>query len=85
MGRRLPRNLRIYGFGAALGGRTILGEARQLARQSHIPASHLTLINRHSSYAHNDPAGAYPHNVFLSHLVPFLTRVGASPRPAHGR
>jgi hypothetical protein len=77
MGRRLPRDLRIYAFGAALGGRVILTAARQLALQSHIPLRNLTLINRRRSYAHNDPNGAYPNNVFFAHLVPFLARVGA--------
>jgi hypothetical protein len=75
LGRRLPRALRIYGFGARLGGAVILAEIRQLARQSGIPSSHLTLIDRHASYAHNDPAGAYPRNVFFSHLVTFLHTV----------
>jgi len=75
LGRRLPHSLRIYGFGARLGGSLILDEIRQLARQSGIPANHLTLIDRHATYAHNDPAGAYPHNVFFSHLVTFLHRV----------
>ena len=75
LGRRLPHSLRIYGFGARLGGAAILSEIRQLARQSGIPASHLTLIDRHASYAHNDPAGAYPRNVFFSHLVTFLHTV----------
>ena len=75
LGRRLPHSLRIYGFGARLGGAAILMEIRQLARQSGIPASHLTLIDRHASYAHNDPAGAYPHNVFFSHLMTFLHTV----------
>jgi hypothetical protein len=75
LGRRLPHSLRIYGFGARLGGATILSEIRQLARQSGIPSRHLTLIDRHASYAHNDPAGAYPHNVFFSHLVTFLHTV----------
>jgi hypothetical protein len=75
LGRRLPHSLRIYGFGARLGGATILAEIRQLARQSGIPSRHLTLIDRHASYAHNDPAGAYPHNVFFSHLVTFLHTV----------
>ncbi len=37
--------------------------------------SNLTLINRHSTYAHNDPAGAYPRNAFFAHLLPFLSRV----------
>jgi pimeloyl-ACP methyl ester carboxylesterase len=75
LGRRLPHGLFIYGFGARLGGRTILDEARQLARQSGIPLRNLTLVNRAGSYAHNDPAGAYPHNVFFAHLIPFLTKV----------
>ncbi|MEA2213467.1 MAG: hypothetical protein QOF83_3415 [Solirubrobacteraceae bacterium] len=75
LGRRLPRRLLIYGFGARLGGQTILNEARALAVQSHIPLRNLTLINRAGSYAHNDPAGAYPHNVFFSHLIPFLHAV----------
>jgi hypothetical protein len=76
MGRRLPLTLLIYAFGARLGGTAVLDDARALVRQSHIPASNLVLINRQNTYAHNDPAGAYPHNVFFEHLVPFLTRVG---------
>jgi hypothetical protein len=36
----------------------------------------LTLVNRHSTYAHNHPAGAYPHNVFFTRLVKFLERLG---------
>jgi hypothetical protein len=80
MGRKLPHRLLIYGFGAALGGQLILNQAKQLARQSGIPLGHLTLINRHSTYAHNDPAGAYPNNVFFAHLLPFLSRVSAQAR-----
>jgi hypothetical protein len=75
LGSALPHSLRIYGFGARLGGAQILAEIRQLARQSGIPSRHLTLISRHASYAHNDPAGAYPRNVFFSHLVTFLHTV----------
>jgi hypothetical protein len=75
LGRRLPHSLRIYGFGARLGGSTILAEIRQLARQSGIPSRHLTLVDRHASYAHNDPAGAFPRNVFFAHLVTFLHTV----------
>ena len=73
MGHKLPRNLRIYAFGAALGGARVPAAAKQLARQSHIPLRNLTLINRQSTYAHNDPAGASPKkNQFLEKLVPFL-------------
>jgi pimeloyl-ACP methyl ester carboxylesterase len=78
MGRRLPRSLRIYAFGAALGGPGVLLDAQQLAKQSHIPKRNLVLINRHNTYAHNDPAGAFPNDVFFDHLVPFLSRI------AHG-
>jgi pimeloyl-ACP methyl ester carboxylesterase len=75
LGRHLPHSLRIYAFGAALGGAGVLLDAKQLAKLSHIPSSNLTLINRHSTYAHNDPAGAFPHNVFFDHLVPFLKQI----------
>jgi hypothetical protein len=79
LGRDLPRSLRIYAFGARLGGRTILDEAATLARQSHIPRRQVTLVDRHSTYAHNDPIGAYPRNAFFSHLIPFLRTVSTSP------
>ena len=75
MGRRLPKTLKIYAFGAALGGPGVLLDAQQLAKQSHIPKRNLVLINRHNTYAHNDPAGAFPNNVFFDHLVPFLSRI----------
>jgi len=77
MGHKLPKTLRIYAFGARLGGPEVLQDARILAAQSHIPTSHLTLVNRQSTYSHNDPAGAYPNNVFFAHLVPFLGTVAA--------
>ena len=35
----------------------------------------LTLVNRHSTYAHNDPAGAYPRNVFFDDLISFLAKI----------
>jgi pimeloyl-ACP methyl ester carboxylesterase len=75
MGRRLPHSLRIYAFDTSLGGPGVLAAARQLARQSHIPRSHLTLIDRHRTYAHNDPNSAFPHNAFFAHLVPYLATV----------
>jgi hypothetical protein len=75
-GRELPRRLEIYAFGARLGGAGVLLDARALAAQSRIPAGHLLLINRGSSYAHNDPAGAYPRDAFVAGLVRFLRRLG---------
>lgn len=76
MGRNLARRLLIYAFGAALGGARVLDAAKLLASQSHIPARNLTLVNRQSTYARNDPAGAYPRNVFFANLVVFLQKVG---------
>lgn len=77
MGRRLPRNLLMYAFGAALGGSAVPAATIELAKQSHIPMRNLTLLDRQSTYAHNDPAGAYPHNIFFTYLVTFLRRVAA--------
>jgi hypothetical protein len=74
MGHRLPRTLRIYAFGA-YGGTVITKDAAALARQSRIPRRNLLLVSRQGAYAHNDPAGAYPHNVFFSNLMTFLTGV----------
>lgn len=76
LGRELPKRLRIYAFGAALGDGGVLSAAQALAQQSGIPMSHLTLVDRHTTYAHNDPAGAYPNNDFFSNLLPFLARIG---------
>jgi pimeloyl-ACP methyl ester carboxylesterase len=75
MGHKLPKDLQIYAFGARLGGAGVLQDARVLARQSHIPTKNLVLVNRQSTYSHNDPAGAYPHNVFFDHLLPFLGKI----------
>ncbi|HEX3565439.1 MAG TPA: hypothetical protein VHU17_08710, partial [Acidimicrobiales bacterium] len=77
MGHELPHGLLIYAFGAHLGGQGVLTAAQSLAQQSDIPPGNLTLINRQSTYAHNDPAGAYPNNVFFRNLVPFLKKVTA--------
>jgi hypothetical protein len=77
-GHDLPRKLRIYAFGAALGGQRVLDAARALAKQSQIPRSRLTLVNRASTYAHNDPNSAYPRNDFVRYLLPFLRKVKGS-------
>jgi pimeloyl-ACP methyl ester carboxylesterase len=83
MGRHLPKGLLIYAFGAALGGAGVLEDARLLAKQSHIPMRSLTLVDRHSTYAHNDPAGAYPHNAFFDRLMPFLREIAGRSRTRH--
>ena len=74
-GHDLPRSLRIYAFGAALGGQRILDAATILADQSKIPHRNLTLIDRHETYSHNDPSGASPQNEFVDNLVPFLAKI----------
>ena len=64
----------IYAFGA-FGGQGVLDDAQALAQQSNLPSRDVTLVNRHNTYAHNDPAGAHPVNAFMNHLVPFLHQV----------
>ncbi len=71
-GSDLSRKLRIYAFGAALGGQRVLDAASTLAEQSGIPKRNLTLVNRSATYAHNDPNTAAPKNAFVNHLIPFL-------------
>jgi pimeloyl-ACP methyl ester carboxylesterase len=77
MGHHLPKSLRIYAFATVLGGEAVLEDAQTLAKQSGIPMSHVTLVNRQTTYSHNDPAGAYPDNAFFAHLVPYLKEVGS--------
>jgi pimeloyl-ACP methyl ester carboxylesterase len=75
-GDELPKSLRIYAFGAALGGTRVLDATRALAAQSHIPSSHLVLVDRQTTYAHNDPNSASPsRNDFLKRLIPFLKKL----------
>ncbi len=78
MGHHLPTSLLIYVFAAALGGPNVLTAAQVLAQQSGIPSGHLTLVDGSKVYAHNDPAGAFPNNLFVDHLIPFLHRVARS-------
>jgi pimeloyl-ACP methyl ester carboxylesterase len=65
----------MYAFGAGLGDGRVLDAAQALADQSGLPQGKLTLIDRHRTYAHNDPNSAFPHNVFVAHLVPFLEKI----------
>jgi pimeloyl-ACP methyl ester carboxylesterase len=75
-GKDLPKRLRIYAFGAALGGQRVLDAATILAQQSGIPKNRLVLLDRHTTYSHNDPNSASPKNDFVAKLIPFLKRVG---------
>jgi pimeloyl-ACP methyl ester carboxylesterase len=76
-GHDLPASLHILAINSELdkvfapGGGT-LKAAEILAEQSNIPSGNLTLIDVENTYSHNDPAGAYPTNEFVTHLVPFL-------------
>jgi hypothetical protein len=80
-GRDLPKSLRIYAFGAALGGKRVLDAANTLAAQSHIPRKQVLLVDRHTTYAHNDPNTAAPkRDVFLKKLIPFLKSIARQPR-----
>jgi pimeloyl-ACP methyl ester carboxylesterase len=74
-GHDLPKSLRIYAFGAALGGQRVLDAAKALATQSGIPSRNLKLVDRHTTYAHNDPNSAYPKNDFIKNLIPFLKKL----------
>jgi hypothetical protein len=53
-----------------------LDAAKILAKQSGIPKRQLRLVDRSSTYSHNDPNSASPKNAFVKHLVPFLKRIG---------
>jgi pimeloyl-ACP methyl ester carboxylesterase len=74
-GHDLPKSLRLYAFGAALGGTRVLHAAKLLASQSGIPRRRLTLVDRHTTYAHNDPNSASPKNDFVRNLLPYLRKV----------
>jgi hypothetical protein len=74
-GHDLSKRLRIYAFGAALGGQRVLDAATILADQSGIPKNRLVLVDRHDTYSHNDPSSASPKNDFVKNLIPFLKKV----------
>jgi hypothetical protein len=75
---KLPKRLRIYAFGAALGGARVLSAAQTLAATAHIPRRNLKLVDRSATYAHNDPNSADPKvNAFIKRLIPFLRKVSA--------
>ncbi len=70
---KLPKRLRIYAFGAALGGARVIAAAQALAAEARIPRKNLKLVDRSATYAHNDPNAAQPKlNAFLKRLIPFL-------------
>jgi pimeloyl-ACP methyl ester carboxylesterase len=77
LGSELSKHMRIYAFGAALGGANVLSNAQALASEAGIPAGNLVLVDRSATYAHNDPNSADPQvNEFLERLIPFLRGIG---------
>ena len=80
MGHHLPKGLLIYAFGARLGGAGVPDRGPDPGPAvGHPVRATSPWSTAQSTYAHNDPAGAYPHNVFFDHLVPFLQRVATHP------
>jgi pimeloyl-ACP methyl ester carboxylesterase len=74
-GHELPTSLKILAINSELDKAVkanSLVAAQILAAQSGIPAANLTLIDVENTYAHNDPAGAFPNNEFFNKMVPFL-------------
>ena len=74
-GDDLGKRMRLLAFGAALGGQRVTAATTTLASQSGIARRRLTLLNRETTYAHNDPNSAYPRNAFVKKLVPFLRKI----------
>lgn len=65
----------MYAFAAALGDGRVVQGARALARQSGLPPPEVEIVDRHRTYAHNDPSSASPRNAFVKHLLPFLSAI----------
>ena len=80
---RRPRDARprpaaqapIYAFGAALGGSGCSTRRGCSPTQSRHPGGQPVLIDRHETYAHNDPNSAFPRNDFIDGLVRFLAKI----------
>lgn len=80
---KLPKRLRIYAFGAALGGARVIAAAQALAAEAGIKRRNLKLVDRSATYAHNDPSAAQPKvNAFIKRLVPFLNSISAGHKAA---
>src|SRR3954467_6553273 len=80
---KLRKSLKIYAFGAALGGARVISAAQSLAATARIPRKNLKLVDRSATYAHNDPNAAAPKvNAFLKRLIPFLNSISVGKHPA---
>ncbi len=86
-GHELPTSLKILAISSELdklfgGSGSVLTDAEKLAEQSGIPSENLTLIDKETEYAHNDPAAADPGgniegNAFYAAMVPYLEGIAA--------
>jgi hypothetical protein len=74
-GRDLPKRLWIYAFAGSLGGQRVLDAATNLASQSGIPKKQVRLVDRHTTYSHNDPNSASPKNAVVDKLIPVLGKI----------
>jgi hypothetical protein len=74
-GRDLPKRLWIYAFAGSLGAQRVLDAATNLANQSGIPKKQVRLVDRHTTYSHNDPNSASPKNAFVDKLIPVLRKI----------
>jgi pimeloyl-ACP methyl ester carboxylesterase len=74
-GKDLPRRLWIYAFAGSLGAQRVLDAATALASQSGIPKRQVKLVDRHTTYSHNDPNSASPKNAFVDKLIPVLGKI----------
>jgi hypothetical protein len=80
---KLPRRLRIYAFGAALGGARVIKAAQALGAEARLPRKNLKLVDRSATYSHNDPSAAQPKvNAFIKRLIPFLEEISEGNPPA---
>jgi hypothetical protein len=74
-GKDLPKRLWIYAFAGSLGAQRVLDAASNLAGQSGIPRKQVKLVDRHTTYSHNDPNSASPKNAFVDKLIPILGKI----------
>lgn len=75
-----------YAFDAALGSGRVGRSARDIAKQSGMPRSSVTVVNKSRTYAHIDPLSAKPSlNAFVKTVSPFLSDIGGRVPSAPGR
>jgi pimeloyl-ACP methyl ester carboxylesterase len=77
-GADLPKTLKIYAFAASLGGQRVIDGTKALGAQSGIPSKQVLIVDKHTTYAHNDANTAPPkRNAFFKKLIPFLRGISS--------